>query len=371
MSTPPRFNGPLAGLRIVEFAGIGPGPFAAMLLGDMGADVVRVDRPGAGRGGPRELTSRSRRSIVLDLRSPQDVETALRLLEKADALVEGYRPGVMERNGLGPGPVLQRNPRLVYGRMTGWGQSGPLAQAAGHDLNYIAISGALAAIGPRGGKPVVPLNLLGDFGGGALYLVAGLLAALLEARASGRGQVVDAAMTDGVASLTTFTHMMRAKGQWDDARGCNLLDGGAPFYDVYACADGKYIAVGALEPQFYAELCRRAGLEGEVFSEQGRRDSWPAMAEAMAAVFRRRTRAQWCALLEGSDACFSPVLDWEEAAAHPHNQARGNFIEVEGVRQPAPAPRFSRTPAAVQCPPPQPGQHRDEILRDWGVAPPA
>lgn len=368
MSQRQPLRGPLAGLRIVEFAGIGPGPFAAMLLGDMGADVVRVDRPGTTRGGPRELTSRSRRSIILDLHSQGDRQTACELLKRADALIEGFRPGVMERMGLGPQDVLTLNPRLVYGRMTGWGQSGPLTQAAGHDINYIAITGVLAAIGPRIGKPAVPLNLIGDFAGGAAYLVMGMLAAILEARSSGQGQVVDAAMSDGALSLSTFVHMMRAKGQWNDERGANLLDGGAPFYNVYECADGKLIALGALEPQFFSEFCAAVGLQGDEFAAQYDRTNWPAIEKRLSAVFRTKTRQQWCDLLEGSDACFAPVLDWAEAPMHAHHRARETFVTVAGVPQPAPAPRFSRTPSVVQCPAPVPGIDRDSILQDWGIS---
>jgi alpha-methylacyl-CoA racemase len=341
-------GGPLGGLRIVEFAGIGPGPFAAMLLADMGADVVRIDRPGAPERDKRDVIGRGRRALVLDLKQHDGVETAWQLLDAADALIEGFRPGVMERLGLGPDVVLARNPRLVYGRVTGWGQSGPLAQAAGHDINYIALAGALGAIGPEE-KPVPPLNLVGDYGGGALYLVAGMLAAVIEAKRSGYGQVVDCAMCDGAASLLSIFFTLLARGQWQERRGSNLLDGGAPFYGTYECADGKFVAVGALEPQFYETLCRLAGLEAPEFRERADRKRWPELRQKMQAVFKTRTRADWCAILEGSDACFAPVLGLTEASTHPHMAHRNSFVEVDGVLQPAPAPRFSRTPSAIQA----------------------
>lgn len=354
-------SGPLTGLRVVEFAGIGPGPFAAMLLADMGADVVRIDRPGAAEPDKRDVTGRGRRNLVLDLKQHDGVETALRLLDAADALIEGFRPGVMERLGLGPDAVLARNPRLVYGRVTGWGQSGPLAQAAGHDINYIALAGALGAIGPVE-KPVPPLNLVGDYGGGALYLVVGMLAAALEARRSGRGQVVDCAMCDGAASLLSIFFTLLARGQWEERRGSNLLDGGAPFYGTYECADGGFIAVGALEPQFYETLCRLAGLDDPEFRERGDRKRWPELRQKMQAVFKKRTRAEWCAILEGSDACFAPVLGLREASTHPHMAHRDSFVEVDGVLQPAPAPRFSRTPSAIQA---SSASRPAEILAHW------
>ena len=341
-------GGPLNGLRIVEFAGIGPGPFAAMLLADMGADVVRIDRPGAAARDRRDVIGRGRRNLVLDLKQHDSLETALQLLDAADALIEGFRPGVMERLGLGPDAVLARNPRLVYGRVTGWGQSGPLAQAAGHDINYIALAGALGAIGSEE-KPVPPLNLVGDYGGGALYLVAGMLAAVIEAKRSGRGQVVDCAMCDGAASLLSIFFTLLARGQWEERRGSNLLDGGAPFYGTYECADGGFVAVGALEPQFYETLCRLAGLDDPQFRERTDRKRWPELRHKMQAVFKTRTRAQWCAILEGSDACFAPVLGLREASTHPHMAHRESFVELDGVLQPAPAPRFSRTPSAIQA----------------------
>jgi alpha-methylacyl-CoA racemase len=353
-----RAGGPLAGLRIVEFAGIGPGPFAAMLLADMGADVVRIDRPGAA-GDARDITRRGRRNLTLDLKQTEGLEQALRLLDRADALIEGFRPGVMERLGLGPDAVLARNPRLVYGRVTGWGQSGPLAQAAGHDINYIALAGALGAIGPEE-KPVPPLNLVGDYGGGALYLVVGMLAGVIEAKHSGRGQVVDCAMCDGAASLLSIFFTLLARGQWEERRGANLLDGGAPFYGTYECADGRFICVGALEPQFYETLCRLADL-GPEFRDRDRK-RWPMLREKMQAVFKTRTREEWCAILEGSDACFAPVLGLREARSHPHLAERETFVERDGVVQPAPAPRFSRTRSAIQA---SRASSPAEILAEW------
>jgi alpha-methylacyl-CoA racemase len=354
-------SGPLVGLRIVEFAGIGPGPFAAMLLADMGADVVRIDRPGAAERDKRDVTGRGRRNLVLDLKQRDGAETALRLLGAADALIEGFRPGVMERLGLGPEPVLARNPRLVYGRMTGWGQSGPLAQAAGHDINYIALAGALGAIGPEE-RPVPPLNLVGDYGGGALYLVVGMLAAVIEAKNSGRGQVVDCAMCDGAASLLSIFFTLLARGQWEERRASNLLDGGAPFYGTYQCADGGFVAIGALEPQFYETLCRLAGLDAPEFRERADRKRWSELRQKMQAMFRTRTRAEWCAILEGSDACFAPVLGLTEASTHPHMAHRESFVELDGVLQPAPAPRFSRTPSAIR---PPSASAPAEILAQW------
>jgi alpha-methylacyl-CoA racemase len=360
-----RASGPLAGLRVVEFAGIGPGPFAAMLLSDMGADVVRIDRPGAAPHDARDIVGRGRTHVALDLKQGDGVGAALNLLEHADALIEGFRPGVMERLGLGPDQVLARNPRLVYGRVTGWGQSGPLAQAAGHDINYIALAGALGAIGPAE-KPVPPLNLVGDYGGGALYLVVGLLAAVIEARRSGRGQVVDCAMCDGAASLLSIFFTLLARGEWQERRASNLLDGGAPFYGTYECADGEFVAIGALEPQFYETLCRLAGL-GPEFAERADRKRWPELRQKMQAVFKTRTRAQWCAMLEGSDACFAPVLGLREASTHPHIAERKTFLDIDGVLQPAPAPRFSRTPSTMQASVPSTAA---DILARWR-APPA
>jgi alpha-methylacyl-CoA racemase len=363
--------GPLAGITIIEIAGIGPGPFCGMMLADMGADVIRVDRVQAVSGGdpaqpPADLLSRGRRSVGVDLKSPEGVEVVLDLVAGADALFEGFRPGVAERLGIGPDECLARNPRLVYGRMTGWGQDGPYASAAGHDINYIALAGALDPIGRRGEAPVPPLNLVGDFGGGGMLLAFGLLAGLLEARSSGRGQVVDAAMVDGAAALMTMTHSFRAMGIWDDERGTNMLDTGAHFYDVYETADGKYVSIGSIEPQFYAELLRLTGLEDEELPWQHDRAQWPAMKERLAAVFRTRTRDEWCALMEGTDVCFAPVLPIPEAVEHPHNVARGTFVEVAGVTQPGPAPRFSRTAPAIASPPAHPGQHTDEVLAATG-----
>ncbi|HUQ39090.1 MAG TPA: CaiB/BaiF CoA-transferase family protein [Acidimicrobiales bacterium] len=365
--------GPLEGIRIIEVAGIGPGPFAAMLLSDMGAEVLRVDRAGSVRGGsadnpPIDLLNRGRRSVGIDLKHPDGVATLLALVEKADGLIEGFRPGVAERLGIGPDECLARNPRLVYGRMTGWGQEGPYALAAGHDINYIALAGALDPIGRAGQPPTPPLNLVGDFGGGALFLAFGVVCALLEARTSGEGQVVDAAMVDGSALLTTMFHSMTAMGFWNAERGTNLLDTGAHFYDVYETSDAKFVSIGSIEPQFYAELQRLAGLEGDDLPHQMDRSQWPAMKERVAAIFRTKTRDEWCALMEGTDVCFAPVLSLTEAPQHPHNVSRATFTEVAGVVQPAPAPRFSRTPGAISRPPSHPGQHTDEVLADWGLA---
>lgn len=361
-------TGPLSGLKIVEFEGIGPGPFCGMLLSDLGADVIRIDGPRSrSGGGPKDVTGRGRRSVALDLKTPDGVETCLKLIGRADALIEGYRPGVLEKLGLGPDVALSRNPRLVYGRMTGWGQAGPLARAAGHDINYIALTGALWATGRAGQPPAPPLNLIGDYGGGALYLAFGLLAGVIHARATGQGQVVDAAMTDGAASLTAMFWGMRAAGLWQDSRDANLLDGGAHFYDCYETSDGKWVSIGSIEPQFYALLREIAGLGDDAFQNYMDRSQWPALSEQVAAVFRTRTRDEWCALMEGTDVCFAPVLSWDEAPSHPHNAARQTFVEVQGVTQPAPAPRFSATPGAIRAVAPKPGQHSDEILADWGV----
>jgi alpha-methylacyl-CoA racemase len=363
--------GPLAGTTIIEIAGIGPGPYCGMLLADLGADVIRVDRAGAVQGGdperpPADLLNRGRRSVGVDLKSPEGAGVVLDLVERADALFEGFRPGVAERLGIGPDECLARNPRLVYGRMTGWGQDGPYAPTAGHDINYISLAGALAPIGRRGEAPVPPLNLVGDFGGGGLMLAFGLVAGLLEARTSGRGQVIDAAMVDGAASLMTMTHSFRAMGIWNDERGTNMLDTGAHFYDVYETADGGYVSIGSIEAQFYAELLRLTGLEGEELPWQHDRAQWPAMKERLAAVFRTKTRDEWCEIMEGSDVCFAPVLSIPEAVAHPHNVARGTFVEVAGIPQPGPAPRFSRTAGEIRRPPPHAGQHTDEVLADAG-----
>ena len=355
--------GPLQRVRVVEMAGLGPGPFCAMMLADLGADVACIERPGTERA-PSDVTARGKRHLQIDLQSPAGRDAALALIARADLLVEGFRPGVMERLGLGPVPCQQANASLVYGRMTGWGQTGPLAAAAGHDINYIALTGALHAIGRPGEAPPPPLNYVGDYGGGAMLLAVGLLAALHEARRTGRGQVVDAAMTDGAALLSSLFYGMKAAGAWSSQRGDNLLDGAAHFYDTYACADGKYVAIGAIEPRLFRRLCELCGLEDAFCAAQMDRSRWPLMKLRLADMFRTRTRAEWCALLEGSDACFAPVLDWDEAPVHPHNQARGTFVAVDGVVQPAPAPRFSATPAAV----PQPARAADatQVLRDWG-----
>jgi alpha-methylacyl-CoA racemase len=366
--------GPLTGVRVIELAGIGPGPFCAMMLADMGADVIRVDRAQSVVGGdpdspPADVLNRGRRSIGIDLKHPDGVEVLLGLVERADALIEGFRPGVCERLGFGPDVCHARNPALVFGRMTGWGQEGPYAQMAGHDINYIALAGALEPIGRAGQPPLPPLNLVGDFGGGGMLLAFGIVCALLEARSSGRGQVVDAAMVDGAAVLMTMFHAFRAMGIWEDRRGSNLLDTGAFFYEVYETADGKYVSIGSLERQFYDTLLDKLGLADDPsLPRQHDKSQWPAMKERFAEIFRTKTRDEWCALLEGTDACFAPVLSMAEAPEHPHNRARGTFVERHGVVQPAPAPRFSRTGAEIQRPPAFPGQHTDEILEDWDVA---
>ncbi len=365
--------GPLEGVRIIEMGGIGPGPFAAMMLADMGAEVLKVDRRDAPwqLGEPRlEVLHRGRRSVMLDLKRAEGRQALLRLIERADALVEGFRPGVMEGLGLGPEACLGRNPRLIYGRVTGWGQEGPLARAAGHDIDYIALVGALHAIGRPDSGPPPPLNLLGDYGGGGMLLAYGVVCALLEAQRSGRGQVVDAAMVDGVAALMGLFWGLRAAGMWrDDARGANLLDGGAPFYDTYETADGKWVAVGALEPQFFAALLERTGISEPELAEQWDFARWPELRRRLAEVFKTRTRDEWCEAMAGSDACFAPVLTMAEAIEHEHNRARGTFIEIAGVTQQAPAPRFSRTPGAVRRPPPAAGEHTEEALADWGFSP--
>jgi alpha-methylacyl-CoA racemase len=360
--------GPLKGIKIIELAGIGPGPFCAMLLSDLGAEVIRVDRIEAAGQKNAGALLRGRRSIAIDLKNPQGVATVLRLVDEADALLEGFRPGVTERMGLGPDVCLKRNPRLVYGRMTGWGQEGPLSQAAGHDINYIALTGALNSIARRGQAPTPPLNLVGDFGGGALYLAVGVLAALLEARSSRKGQVVDTSMVDGAAHLMMMFYEMRATGFWTDEPGTNLLDTGAHFYDVYETRDDKYISLGSIEPKFYAELLRLSGLEREKLPDQNDRSQWPALKRRVAEVIRTKTREEWCRIMEGSDVCFAPVLSLAEAPKHPHNVKRKTFIEVGGVVQPAPAPRFSRTPNDGPRPPAIPGENGAEILSDWGFS---
>ncbi|MFC8916512.1 CaiB/BaiF CoA transferase family protein [Streptomyces sp. NPDC057116] len=363
-------SGPLAGVRVVELAGIGPGPFAAMLLGDLGADVVRVDRPG-GAGlaidPAYDLTNRNKRSVLVDLKADGGADRVLDLVERADVLIEGYRPGVAERLGVGPGPCLARNPKLVYGRMTGWGQEGPLAQRAGHDIAYIAVTGTLSMIGKVGEPPTVPANLVGDYAGGSLYLVVGILAALHHARGEGGGgQVVDAAITDGAAHLATMIHGMMAAGGWQDRRGTNLLDGGCPFYGTYETADGQYMAVGALEQRFYDEFTGLLGL-GDTAAARGDLTRWGELRDAVARRFKERTRAEWTAVFEGSDACVAPVLSLREAPGHPHLAARSTFTDHGGITQPAPAPRFSVTPGSVTRPPAMPGAGTDEVARDWDV----
>jgi alpha-methylacyl-CoA racemase len=364
--------GPLDGVKVVEVASIGPGPFTAMLFADMGAEVVRVDRiPTAGDGPDPALDvlNRGRRSVAVDLKHPDGVATVLRLVGQADVLLEGFRPGVMERLGLGPDPCLAANPALVYGRMTGWGQDGPFAQVPGHDINFIAVAGVLAGVARPGERPVPPLNLVGDFGGGGLLQAFGVVCALLEARRSGRGQVVDTAMVDGAALLLAMVCALRARGDWAGEPGTNLLDGGAPFYDAYETADGRHVAVGAIEPRFYDALVRGLGLDSADLPPQLDRRSWPATKERFAAVFRTRTRAEWCERLEGTDACLSPVLGLDEAPDHPQVRSRGTFVADGGVLQPGPAPRLAATPAAVAGPPPRPGQHTDEVLAAWRHSP--
>ncbi|QDY79934.1 CaiB/BaiF CoA transferase family protein [Streptomyces qinzhouensis] len=363
-------TGPLAGVRVVELAGIGPGPFAAMVLADLGADVVRVDRPG-GAGlaidPAYDLTNRNKRSVLIDLKEDGGAGAVLDLAERADVFIEGYRPGVAERLGVGPDACLARNPRLVYGRMTGWGQDGPLADRAGHDIGYIAVTGTLGMIGRDGEAPTVPANLVGDYAGGSLYLVIGVLAALQHARAEGgRGQVVDAAVVDGAAHLATMIHGMMAAGGWQDRRGTNLLDGGCPFYGCYETSDGQYMAVGALEQRFYAEFVRLLELPDSAPARK-EFDRWDELRAAVAARFHQRTRAEWTEVFEGSDACVAPVLSLREAPAHPHLAARGTFVEHTGIPQPAPAPRFSATPGSVRRGPALPGADTESVARDWGL----
>ena len=368
--------GPLQGLKIIELAGIGPGPFCAMLLSDMGAEVIRVDRAAnvgqdVGREGedPRfGLLQRGRRNIAVDLKNPAGVAAVLRLIDRADALVEGFRPGVMERLGLGPDICLPRNPKLVYGRMTGWGQDGPIAHTAGHDINYIALSGALHAIGEAGGPPVPPLNLIGDFGGGALYLAMGVLAGIISARTTGKGQVIDCSMVEGSASLMMMMYGALAAGAWNEERGSNRTDGGAHFYHVYETKDGEYVSVGSIEPQFYALLLRHTGLAGERLPPQTDRSAWPDMQKRFARIFKEKTRDEWTAIMEQTDICFAPVLRMSEAMRHPHNVHRASFVELDGVAQPAPAPRFLGTPTRVQRPPARTGEHTRAVLTDWGFA---
>lgn len=359
-------QGPLAGLRVVEFAGIGPGPFACMLLADMGAEVVTVERAGAKAADSRQVVQRGRTVVTADLKDAAVREQVLQLVANADVLVEGFRPGVMERLGLGPDVALACRPSLVYARMTGWGQHGPLAQAAGHDINYIAITGALHAIGPAD-RPVPPLNLLGDYGGGSLYLVVGILAALHEARRSGLGQVVDAAISDGVVNLLAQFISWQQRGLHEERREANTLDGGAPWYAVYETADGRHASFGAIEPAFFAQFCELTGLSPEWQDRQNDRAHWPALREALADLFRGKTLAEWQASLEGTDACFAPVLTLSEAMRHPHHRARGTFVDVEGVVHPAPAPRFSRTPSAITSPVDNPVVSLGSAIRRWGA----
>ncbi|MEC7116103.1 MAG: CaiB/BaiF CoA-transferase family protein [Actinomycetota bacterium] len=363
--------GPLSGKRVVEIAGIGPGPFCAMLLADLGAEVVRVDRasavPDTMPDSPNlDLLNRGRRSVGVDLKTPEGIETVLKLVQNSDALIEGFRPGVAERLGIGPKECLARNPKLIYGRMTGWGQEGTYSSMAGHDINYIALSGVLGMIGREGEKPVPPVNLVGDFGGGGMLLALGICAALVEVARSGEGQVIDAAMTDGSALLSTMMHSFKAMGIWGD-RGTNLLDTGAPFYDVFECADGEYISIGSIEPQFYSELLRIIGIDQSKSPKQMDRTKWAEMNLKISDVIKEKTRLEWEDLMEGTDVCFAPVLSMEEAYEHPHNKERNTFIEVAGVMQPAPAPRFSRTPGAVSSPPPHPDQHTEEVLASLGL----
>ncbi|MBZ6114603.1 MULTISPECIES: CaiB/BaiF CoA transferase family protein [Streptomyces] len=370
--TPPRTPtaGPLCGVRVVELAGIGPGPFAAMLLADLGADVVRVDRPGGpglGIDPAHDVTNRNKRSVVVDLKAPDGPARVLDLAERADVLIEGYRPGVAERLGVGPGSCHSRNPRLVYGRMTGWGQDGPLAPRAGHDIGYIALTGALGMIGAPDTPPPAPANLLGDYAGGSLYLVVGILAALHHARGTGTGQVVDAAVVDGTAHLSSMIHGMLAAGGWQDRRGANLLDGGCPFYGTYETADGRYMAVGALEPRFYAEFTRLLGIPDPAPAARDDPARWPGLREAVAARFRSRTRDEWTAVFADSDACTAPVLSLREAPHHPHLAARGTFTDHGGLTQPAPAPRFSATPTSVRTGPALPGADTEAVARDWDL----
>lgn len=365
--------GPLQGLKIVEMAGIGPVPFCSMQLADMGAEILRIDRTaesGLGIGSKTKFSilHRSRRSVAVDLKTAEGVEVVLKLIEQADALLEGFRPGVMERLGLSPEVCHARNPKLVYGRMTGWGQDGPVAHAAGHDINYISLSGVLDSIGTKESGPVPPLNLAGDFGGGSMFLAFGVMAALWEAQRSGKGQVVDVSMTEGSAYLLSAIYGMQASGYWSEERGTNILDTGSPFYNVYETKDGKHVSIGSIEPKFYAELLEKSGLGSINLPEQNDREQWPQMKETFAEVFKQKTRDEWCEIMEGSDICFAPVLSMSEAPHHPHNVARQSFVEIDGVKQPAPAPKFSRTQAEVQRPPSYLGQHTEEGLADWGFS---
>ena len=362
--------GPLSGRKIIEVAGIGPAPFAAMMLADMGADVIRIDRAGQVRGGdpaapPSDILNRSRRSLGLDLKSPEGVAVLLDLVADADALIEGFRPGVAERLGFGPDVCLARNPRLAFGRMTGWGQEGPYAPLAGHDINYIALSGVLDHLGRAGEQPTPPINLVGDFGGGGMLMAFGIVCAMLSASTTGAGQVVDAAMVDGSAVLMMMIWAFRAMGIWEEERGVNILDTGSHFYDTYECSDGRYVSIGSIEPQFYAEMVQLTGLVIDDLPHQMDKTGWVASKERLAAIFRTKSRDEWCEIMEGTDACFAPVLSMSEAPRHPHNIERNAFVESAGIVQPAPAPRFSATPGEIQRPPAHAGQHTDEVLSEW------
>jgi len=363
--------GPLQGIKIVEMVGIGPAPHCCMLLSDMGAEIIRIDRPGGNKvGGTNRaaVLNRGRKSIALDLKTPEGVETTLRLIDQADGLVEGFRPGVMERLGLGPELCLERNPKLIFGRMTGWGQDGPLAQVAGHDINYIALAGALGAIGEKDGGPVPPLNLIGDFGGGGMMLAFGMVCGLLEAKGSGKGQMIDAAMLEGSALLMAGIFMAKNSGTWPHPRGENWLDGGAAFYGTYQCADGEWIGIGSLEPQFYGLLRETLGLDDPIFDRQWDHDAWPEQKRILGEIFATKTRDEWDEILGGIDVCFAPVLGLDEVMEHPHNKARGVYVAPDGNVQPAPAPRFSRTPPTIQGPPALPGEHNEEALSAWGFS---
>ena len=360
----------MVGYRVVEIGGVGPTPFATMLLADLGADVVKIERPGGEPGVPRprssaEILLRGKRSVALDLKNPHSVDICLQLIERADVAVEGFRPGVAERLGLGPKQCHERNPKLIYGRMTGWGQDGPLSSTPGFDINYVSVAGALQPMGYRDRPPLPPLNLVGDFGGGGMLLAFGLVSAIVGASGSGRGQVVDASMVDGIALLMAQMHSFYASGEWTDTREANILDGGAPFYSVYECGDGQYVSVAAVEPSFYTAFLNALGLLGSDLPPQWDRQHWPATRQRFADVIATKTRDEWCQLSEGTDACVTPVLSPMEAFQHPHNQARNTFVSIEGVVQPAPAPKFSDTPGAIHAPPPQIGEHTGEVLHDW------
>lgn len=360
--------GPLKGLKIIEIEGLGPAPFCGMMLADMGAEVISVTRKSDNADRRTQISERGKRSVAINLKSPEGVEAILKLCESADALIEGFRPGVAERLGIGPDDCMARNPKLVYGRMTGWGQTGPLAQVAGHDMNYISLSGAQHAIGRAGEKPVPPLNLVGDFGGGGMFLAFGLMCAIHEAGQSGKGQVVDVSMVEGSAALMHMMYSFKAMGAWEDKRGVNMLDTGAHYYDTYETSDGKYVSIGSIEPQFYALLIELAGLDKEEFAPQNDRAQWPALKEKLAAVMKSKTRDEWCAIMEGTDVCFAPILSMTEAPDHPHNKARNSFLEIDGVVQPAPAPKFSRTEPSVRSSASAAGSDTDEVLAGIGYS---